>query len=111
MSEGPTDNIFTSQQLIYVLGEEGFKDQSDGGRLFEESVEYALNTTFRGVGEMEILDTTRIDVFDAARFNQKIFAGTVVFSDLEKLRNTPAGRKFDLVTKKVKNGINSAMEQ
>ncbi len=110
MTDGPTDNVFTSQALIYQLNEEGFKAQSDGGRLFEYTVEYATNSTFKSYGELETLDTTRIDVFDAARYEQKIFAGTVVFSDLEDLRNAAAGRKFDIVKSKIKNGMSSALE-
>lgn len=109
-SGGPTDNIFTSQALLYLLRDGGYQEYADGGRLFEYTIEYATNTTFRSVSEMETLDTTRVDVFDAARYDQKIWAGTVVFSDLEKLRNQPANRKVDIVTAKVKNGINSAME-
>jgi hypothetical protein len=111
MTDGPVDNIFTAQQLIYLLNEEGFKEDSSGGRLFEATIEYALNTTFQGIGEFQTLDTTRIDTFDAARYDQKLFAGTVVFSELEELRNGVQGRKFDVVKAKVKNGINSCMEQ
>ncbi len=110
MSQGPTDNIFTSQALLYLLNENGFKESADGGRLFEFPIEYATNTTFKSYGELEVLDTTRIDVFDAARYEQKIYAGTVVFSDLEQLRNAVAGRKFDVVKAKLKNGSSSAME-
>jgi hypothetical protein len=108
--DGPTDNIMTSQALLYLLREGGYQEYADGGRLFEFGVEYALNTTFQSMGETETLDTTRINVFDAARFEQKIFGGTVVFSDLEQLRNAAGGRKFDIVKKKIKNGTNSAME-
>jgi hypothetical protein len=110
MTPDPVDNIFTSQGLIFLLNENGFKSSSDGGRLFEYTVEYAVNTTFRSYGELEVLDTTRIDVFDAARYEQKIYAGTVVFSDLEELRNAAAGRKFDIVKQKLKNGRSSALE-
>ena len=110
MSQGPTDNIFTSQALLYLLNENGFKESADGGRLFEFPIEYATNTTFKSYGELEVLDTTRIDVFDAARFEQKIFGGTVTYSDLEQLRNAVAGRKFDVVKAKLKNGSSSAME-
>jgi len=111
MTENPTDNIFTSQALLMALNEEGFKEMADGGRLFEFSVEYAVNTTFKSYGEMEVLDTSRIDVFDAARYDQKIFGGTIVFSDLELARNTPAGRKFNILEAKLENGRNSASEQ
>lgn len=111
MGDGPTDNIFTSQGVVFLLRDGGYLEYANGGRLFEFSVEYAVNTTFRSYGETEQLDTTRIDVFDAARYEQRIFAGTIVFSDLEELRNAVQGRKFDVVKAKLKNGQNSAMEQ
>lgn len=111
MTDGPTDNVFTSQALLYMFGEEGFKEDAAGGRLFEDTIEYATNSTFKSYGEMETLDTTRIDVFDAARYEQKIFAGTVVFSDLEELRNSVENRKIDVIKAKLKNGSNSATEQ
>jgi len=58
-------------------------------------------------GEMDPIDTTRIDVFDAARYNQKIAAGTVVYSELERLRNAAENRKFDVIAAKLENGKNS----
>jgi hypothetical protein len=103
----PTDNIFNSRALFYLLGEQGFKEEVSGGRLFEVSIEYAENTTHAMQGEMDEIDTTRIDVFDAARYNQKIAAGTVVYSDLEKLRNAAENRKFDVIAGKLENGKNS----
>jgi hypothetical protein len=110
ITDGPTDNVFTIQALLYLFGESGFKESVSGGRQFEATVEYATNTTFKSYGELETLDTTRIDVFDAARYDQKIFAGTVVFSDLEELRNAVENRKIDIIESKLKNGTNTAME-
>jgi hypothetical protein len=103
----PTDNIFTSRALFYAFGEDGFKEEVDGGRLFERTVEYAENTTHAVQGELDTLDTTRIDVFDCARFNQKIAAGTVVYSELEKLRAQAANQKFDVLAAKLQNSKNS----
>jgi hypothetical protein len=103
----PRDNIFTSRALFYALGEKGFKQQADGGRLIENSLEYAENTTNQMIGELDNLDTTRIDVFDCARYDWKIAAGTVVFSDLELLRNAGASGKFDLMAEKMENGRDS----
>jgi hypothetical protein len=103
----PTDNIFTSRALFFAFGEDGFKEEVDGGRLFERSVEYAENTTHAMQGEMDTIDTTRIDVFDAARFNQKIAAGSVVYSELEKLRAQAGAQKFDLLAAKLSNSKNS----
>lgn len=103
----PSDNIFTSRALFYFLGEKGFKEESDGGRLFEMSLMYAENTTFKSYSENEELDTTRVDVFDAARYEQKIIAGTVVYSELERLRAAAANRKFDVIAEKLENGKES----
>jgi hypothetical protein len=103
----PTDNIFNSRALFYLLGDEGFKEEVSGGRLFEVSLQYAENTTHAMQGEMDPIDTTRIDVFDAARYNQKIAAGTVVYSELEKLRNAADNRKFDVIAAKLENGKES----
>lgn len=108
--DGPTDNVFTSQALLYLLRDGGYEERVEGGRLFEMTVEFRVNSTFKSVSELEVLDTTRIDVFDAARYEQRIYAGTVVFSNLEELRNAVANRKVDVVKGKLKNATNSAME-
>lgn len=103
----PSDNIFTSRALFYFLGEKGFKEQTDGGRLIEHSLMYAENSTFKSYSETEDLDTTRVDVFDAARFEWKITAGTIVYSELERLRAAAASRKFDVIAEKLENGKES----
>jgi hypothetical protein len=103
----PTDSIFTSRALFYALGKKGFKEQSDGGRLIELPVQYAENTTFKSYGEFDLLDTTRIDVFDAARFDWRIAAGTVVYSELERLRAQGSNQKFDVLAEKLENGKDS----
>lgn len=104
----PTDNIFNSRAFFFSMGADGFKEEADGGRVFEYGVEFAENTNFHSYGENDELDTTRITVFDAARYDQKICAGTVVFSELERLRNEGSGSKIDdYVASKVENGKNS----
>jgi len=103
----PRDNIFTSRALFYALGEKGFKEQVDGGRLIEYGLEYAENTTNQMIGELDTIDNTRIDVFDVARFDWKIAAGTVVFSDLELLRAQGGSGKYDLKAEKLENGRDS----
>jgi len=105
----PTDNIFNSRALFYGLSKGGFKEETSGGRLFEMPIEYAENTNFRMYSEMEQLDTARMDTFDAARYEQRICAGTIVLSDLELIRNTPAGRKIDVLAEKLQNGKDSAI--
>ena len=103
----PTDNIFSSRALFFMLGKDGFKEKAGGGRLYEDSVEYAENTTHQMQGEMDTIDTTRIQVFDAVRFNIKIAAGSVVYSDLEELRAAGGEEKFELIGSKLENGKKS----
>ncbi len=100
----PDDNIFESHALFHFLGKKGFKEEADGGRLIEHSLEYVINSTFKSYSELEVLDTSRITVFDAARFDWKINAGTVVYSELERLRAQAASGKFDLIAEKLENG-------
>ena len=91
----PTNNVFNSRALLYALADPdgkgrarytGYKEEVNGGRLFEYTLEYAENTNFAMYGEMDTLTTTRVDTFDAAQFNQKICAGTINISDLEVAR-------------------------
>lgn len=105
----PEDNIFTSWALLNMIkGGKGFK--KGGGDSIEEPLEYAENTTFRSYGELDTLDTTRVDVFDAASFPWKQpVCGTIVFSELEKDKNSEPDKKIDLVTRKVENGKKTAM--
>ena len=109
VGDKPTDNVFTSQALLNLLKSgSGFRSLS-GGRVIEETLEYAENTTFRSYSDLETLDTTRIDVFDAARFEWKEIGGTVVVSELEKARAQGQEAKFELVTAKVNNAKNSML--
>ena len=103
----PNDNIFTSYALFHFLGEEGFREEADGGRLIEETLEYVVNSTFKSYSELETLDTSRITVFDAARYDWKINAGTVVYSELERLRAQVNSGKFELIAAKLENGRNA----
>lgn len=105
----PEDNIFTSQALLYLLKRNGGFRALDGGRLIEETLEYAENTTFRSYSDLETLDTTRVDVFDCARFDWKEVGGTIVISNLEKKRAQGRSAKINLVTSKANNAKNSMM--
>ena len=114
----PNDNVFNARAFFFSLaggGEAGLKkgvgfegrDAANGGRVFDFPLEYATNSTFKSYSEMEQLDTTRIDVFDAARYDWKLCAGTVVWSDLEELRVAGGSGKIDLIAGKLENGKNS----
>ena len=107
MGKKPTDNIFTSRAFFLSMNKDGFKEEVGGGRVFELGVMFAENTNFRSYGEVEELDTTRFNVFDAARFDQKILAGTIVYSELERLRSLNGGGKFDYLAEILNNGMES----
>jgi len=103
----PTDNIFTSRAFFFSMGKDGFKEEADGGRVFEHGVEFAENTNFHSYGEADELDTTRLSVFDAARYDPKICAGTVTYSALEELRAQARMGKYDVMAEKLENGKDS----
>ena len=103
----PTDNIFNSRAFFFSLNKDGFKEQADGGRVFEFGVEFAENTNFHSYGEADELDTSRLNVFDAARYDPKIVGGTVVYSELDRLRNQGASGKYDYLAEKLENGKDS----
>lgn len=107
MGKKPTDNIFNSRAFFHSMGSKGFKEESGGGRVFEYGVMFAENSNFRSYGEAEELDTNRINVFDAARFDQKIVAGAVSYSELERLRSLNGGGKFDYLPEILNNGMES----
>lgn len=108
VTKTPIEQWAGSFALFDSLGEDGMKAQEAGGRYFEATLEYAENSTFRSYGETESLDLTRVNVFDAARYECKYHMGTVVFTEVEKLRAAGEG-KIDLVASKVENGMNSHM--
>ncbi|KKN52703.1 hypothetical protein LCGC14_0609840 [marine sediment metagenome] len=105
----PRDVIHNSRAFFFSLAANGFKQIADGGRLFEFLLEFAENTNFHSVSEMEQLDTSRINVFDAARFTAKIAAGTLVISNLEELRASGKSNKLQagLMAEKMENAKDS----
>ena len=103
----PTDNIHNDYWTLHNFDQgDGWKGV-DGGRLIEISIEYGVNTTFKSYDDLETLDTTRIPVFDAAQFQWKQIAGTVVISEKEKAFTQGSGGKFDLLAGKLENAKNS----
>ena len=105
----PRDVIFNSRAYFFSLSKNGFREISDGGRVFEFTLEFAENSNFRSYTELEQLDTSRIDVFDAVRYDPKIAAGTVIISDLEALRAVGRSSKLQagLIAEKMENGKDS----
>ncbi len=110
VTKSPMDNIFGALKLAKAIQSGGGmieKTSTPGGKTFEYTVEYAVNSTFRAYGEFEVLDMSRISTFTAAQYQQKQHAGTVIFTDWEQLQTQPGNAKFDYVADKLENGKNS----
>jgi len=103
----PTDNIHDSYWLLHQFDKGNGYLERNGGRLCEVSLEFAINTTFKAYDDLETLDTTRVDVFDAAQYNWKQIAGTVTMSAKEVAFTQGEGGKFDLLAAKLENAKNS----
>lgn len=101
----PEDNIFLSQLGLKILKDhDGFEDlSSEGGSLIEETLEYAENTTAHSYGEQDLLDTNKVDTFDAARFEWKTLAATLTFTEQEMLRITGKNAKIKVASARVEN--------
>ena len=103
VGKSPEDQVFTSRWLFYNMSMgKGFMSVP-GGRLAEIPLEYSENSTVRSYTDLETLDTTRVDVFDVARFDWKEVSGTMVISELEKARNQGENAKFPLLANKMQN--------
>lgn len=101
----PEDNVFNSQLGLKILKDNGgFKDVSaQGGSVIEETLMWAENTNTGSYGEMEQLRTSRVEVFDAARYDPKTIATVVTFSEQELARASGKNAKIDLAAEKADN--------
>jgi hypothetical protein len=103
----PEDQIHDDYWLFNRLSKgNAFKGLS-GGDYITAPVEYALNTTVGSFSDLDIISTTRVDVFDRYETQWKEHAGTIVMSDLETDRNSGEGMVFDLRPAKLENLKNS----
>lgn len=110
VKSNPEDNIFEDYWLFANLKSgSGFKT-IDGGRKIDVPLEYATNTSFTSMSEMDPISTTRVDVFDTASFDWKMYGGSVVQSELEDAINQGSGAKFDLLAAKLAN-LKSSQEK
>jgi hypothetical protein len=103
----PEDQIHDDYWLFNQLSKgDGFVGRS-GGDFITCPIEYGLNTTVSSYSDLDIISTTRVDVFDRYEAQWKEYAGTVVISDLELDRNAGEGQVFDLLPAKLENLRNS----
>lgn len=107
----PIDQLFDEFWFFkYMTEKNGGLKTIDGGREIEVSVEYAVNPNFRSVTDNETLDTSRVDFLDAATYDWKIHAGTVVWDEMEMFKASGDSKKLDLLAAKIDNAIKSHKE-
>lgn len=96
------DNITDNLVLFKWLEANGQKQESDGGIYMTEPLMYAQNAT---VGSFSGYDTVNIGTTDgitAATFNYKMYAGSVVMSLEEKLKNSGPSAVISLLQARIK---------
>ena len=97
------DNVLNHNALLRHLNERGNADPVDGGRTLVEPLEYAENSTFKYYSGYEVLDTTPVDIIDAAEYDWKQAAVVVSMSGLERRRASGRNALVNLLDKKIKN--------
>jgi hypothetical protein len=103
----PEDQVHDDYWLLNQLSKgSGFVGKS-GGDFITCPIEYALNGTVASYSDLDLISTTRYDVFDRYEAQWKEYAGTYVISDLESARNEGEGQVFDLKAAKLENLKNS----
>jgi len=111
ITESPEDQIFKDVWLFNRLTKSnGGLMKVDGGAQIEIPLEYAVNTTFKSYSDMEALDVYKVDTFDAAEYDWKEHAGTVVTSLIEIFKNSGKAKKFDILEAKIQNAIKPAKD-
>ena len=109
VSKDPVDNIFARHWLLEKLRANGSFEQQNG-RLFKHTLQYALNSSVKFMGEYDSLDVTAQTTFDEAQFTPKIIGGMVPMSEFEKAITANGAGKFDLQAGKLDN-LKSTMEE
>jgi hypothetical protein len=109
VTDKPVDNIFKDLWLFNRLTtKNGGMVTLDGGAQIEVTLEYGTNSTFKSYSDMEALDVYKVDTVDAAQYDWKEHAGTIVTSWIEVFKNSGKAKKFDILEHKIDNAIKSA---
>lgn len=102
------DNVTNHNALFLRLSQKGNISPADGGRTIVEELEYGENTNVQWYSGFEVLATEASEVMDAAEFNWKQLAGTVVISGLEgEVQNSGRERVINLLESRIKNLMKS----
>lgn len=110
VKQDPADQVFQFFWLLENL-RVGESFRKGAGDPITGTIEYAINTTVKAMSEMEMLDVTRVDVFDRYEYAWKFVGGDIVMSEFEKQATSGAAGKFDLEAAKIENLKNTMQQQ
>lgn len=95
------DAVLNHNPLSERLSMKGNVRVIDGGRVIEEPLMYAENSTAKWFSGLELLDVSHNETIDAARFDPKQMNVNVVISGLDALRVAGEAAKHELVGSRI----------
>jgi hypothetical protein len=101
------DNATLTMALLDRLRRKGKVKPAAGGRTIVQELEAALNTQGGWYAGYDTLNTVPFEPFSAAEYDWKQAFVPVVWSGLEKLKNTGESEVIDLIAARVRNGEKS----
>lgn len=96
-----SDNVFFGLPLFAWMMKNGRKAMTDGGEFLVEPLMYGKNTTNKWMSGYDTVDISPQDGLTAAQFNWKMIGGSVIFSRLERAKNTGRSQIIDLLDAKI----------
>lgn len=97
-----SDNILNHNPLSERLQRKGNIRTVEGGRVIEEHLIYAENSTAKWFSGLELLDVSYNETIDVARFDPKQLNANVIISGLEEMKNAGEEAKFNLIEARIK---------
>lgn len=96
------DNVTNHNALAKRITEKGNRKPAVG-RTIVEPLDYADNATVQMYSGFDTLDTSPAEHLDAAEFDWKQMAGTVVMNGLERIQNSGKAAAIDWIEARLKN--------
>ena len=104
-----TDNVENANVLLAWLKKRGNINLAAGGRTLVEELAYRENDTFAWYDGFELINIAPQQVFSAAEYTPKQYAGSVTISGAEMAMNSGREQMIPLMTSRIDNAEDSAM--
>jgi hypothetical protein len=102
MDGKPEDTIHDDYGQLRRM-EKNKKSFTGGGDNVRGAFEYKLNSTVAWIADTDVVDTTRIDIFDEWELPWRQIGATAVMSTFEEAINRGESKKLDLLAGKLEN--------